>query len=318
MTNLLGRFPLPATLAAAAARILSCRARAVLLPALLLPAAAHAQVRPPTSVPCPQCIEVPSWVGQFTILSGNAVLGGLTAGIRQELRGGSFKDGFTRGFLGGAVVYAGKRIAIQNFDGAGFLGREVGAVGASMVRNASENLPLLSRLSLSAGPVRVLVDRREGRREVRPTLDVIALMTTSYAVAEPQLDLDWGKTLSAGAPVFTVQEKLMRGPFDDFETTGQELATTIFLSEIDLFGPEYARRVFAHERVHVIQGDFYSRVWADPLGEWLLEKVPGGERVERFLDIDTGDIMIGLLEIAAFKSYEGRPWELEAEWLARR
>ena len=33
----------------------------------------------------------------WTLLSANAVSGGLTGGLIQELRGGSFKDGFTRG-----------------------------------------------------------------------------------------------------------------------------------------------------------------------------------------------------------------------------
>lgn len=44
----------------------------------------------------------PRWAGQVTALTSNALLGGLTAGIDQELRGGSFKDGFARGALGEA------------------------------------------------------------------------------------------------------------------------------------------------------------------------------------------------------------------------
>lgn len=83
------------------------------------------------------------------------MLGGLTAGIVQRLRGGSFSDGFARGAVGGAVAYAGRRIAAERFDGAGLLGRQVGAVGASVVRNASERRPSLERLFFPAGPLHV-------------------------------------------------------------------------------------------------------------------------------------------------------------------
>lgn len=290
-------------------------AGAVLL-ALAPPAAAQ---RPPTAVPCPQCIEVPSWVGQFTVLAGNAALGALSAGILQELRGGSFRDGFTRGAAGGAVVYAGKRLAVQEFGGAGLLGREVAAVGSSMVRNAAEARPMLARLWLPVGPVHVTWDREalEGSG-VHARVDVIAAATLAWAVAEPELELDWGRTLSAGAPVFGVEEKLMTRPGQDIETTGMELSGSILLSDIELFGTEYRRRVFAHERVHVLQTDFFARAWSAPLVEWALGEAPGGRRLGRYLELDLADVMITALEIAAFKSYEGRPWELEAEWLARR
>lgn len=288
---------------------------AVLL-ALSAPAAAQ---RPPTAVPCPQCIDVPSWVGQFTLLAGNAALGALSAGILQELRGGSFKDGFTRGAAGGAVVYAGKRLAVQEFGGAGLLGREVAAVGSSMVRNAAEARPVLARLWLPVGPVQLTWDRQATRGSgVQARVDVMAAAALGWAVAVPELELDWKRTLSAGAPVFGVDEKLMRRPGDDFETTGIEVAGTILLSDIELFGDEYRRRVFAHERVHVLQTDFFARAWSAPLVEWALGEVPGGRRVGRWLELDLADVMITALEIAAFKSYEGRPWELEAEWLARR
>ncbi|HUH11634.1 MAG TPA: hypothetical protein VMK65_00935 [Longimicrobiales bacterium] len=292
--------------------VLAC----AVLAALAAPAAAQ---RPPTAVPCPQCIEVPSWVGQFTVLAGNAALGALSAGILQELRGGSFRDGFTRGAAGGAVVYAGKRLAVQEFDGSGLLGRQVAAVGSSMVRNAAEARPALARLWLPVGPVQLTWDRQaEEGSGVHARLDVLAAATLAWAAAEPQLELDWGRTLSAGAPVFGVEEMLMRGPGDDFDTTGMEVSGTILLSDIELFGREYRRRVFAHERVHVLQTDFFARAWTAPLMEWALEEIPGGRHVGRFLDFDMADVLITALEIAAFKSYEGRPWELEAEWLARR
>lgn len=271
----------------------------------------------PPICPSPQCIEIPSWVGQFTILSGNAVLGGLTAGVLQRARGGSFRDGFTRGFFGGATVYAGKRLSVEDFDGAGLLGRQVAAVGSSVVRNASDGRPSLERLMFAAGPLRVHVDRREGWH-FRPTLDATATVTALYALAEPELKLDAGASLSAGAPVFRVEEKLLVGVFGDQEAAGLELGFNMFLSQIERFGPEYHRRVFAHERVHVLQGDFFFLAWSDPIIGHLAERIPGGARVRPYVDVDLGDLMIGILEVTAFRAYERRPWELEAEWLGRR
>ena len=48
--------------------------------------------------------RAPSWAAHAAVLTTNMVVGGLTAGLIQELRGGSFKDGFTRGALGGSIT----------------------------------------------------------------------------------------------------------------------------------------------------------------------------------------------------------------------
>src|SRR5262245_30296029 len=71
--------------------------------------------------------RAPSWAAHAAVLTTNMVVGGLTAGLIQELRGGSFKDGFTRGALGGSITYAGKWVSSERFDGAGFLGRQINA-----------------------------------------------------------------------------------------------------------------------------------------------------------------------------------------------
>src|SRR5688572_16046106 len=83
----------------------------------------------------------PAWVGDVTFLGANALTSGLSAGLLQRLRGGSFRDGLARGALGGSVKYAGMRVSAQRFDGAGLLGRHVAATGTSMVRNASDARP---------------------------------------------------------------------------------------------------------------------------------------------------------------------------------
>ena len=79
--------------------------------------------------------------GELLVLGINAALGGATAGIAQELNGGSFLEGLREGAAGGAVVYAGKRLNTLDVDQAGLVGRMLGAVGASVIRNSAAARP---------------------------------------------------------------------------------------------------------------------------------------------------------------------------------
>ncbi|MGH7477889.1 MAG: hypothetical protein ACRELD_16625, partial [Longimicrobiales bacterium] len=62
-----------------------------------------------------------AWLGELAFLGGNAALGGLTAGLLRAVRGGSFWEAFRNGFAGGALAYAGRRIAAEQVAGAGLL-----------------------------------------------------------------------------------------------------------------------------------------------------------------------------------------------------
>jgi hypothetical protein len=288
-----------------ALRLLLCGA--ALLP--LAPPAAGQAIEPP--------LDPPRWVGDAAGLGVNALLGGLTAGLMQSARGGSFQDGFARGMLGGAVIYAGKRVAVERFAGAGLLGREVAAVGVSVVRNAAEARPSLERLMLPLGPVRLYVHTDGGLR-VRPKLDAATLLAAGFAAAAPELEWDAGDSWSTGAPVFRVEDLLIRGRADEENPTeigasGITRAGAIYLSDVP--GLDYAED-FAHERVHLIQNDQFFWMWTAPAEEWLLERIPGGERVGRYLDLNLSPLVTRGLSLT-FRNYERRPWELEAEFLAR-
>ena len=124
----------------------------------------------------------PHWAGEFAILSGNALLSGVTAGVVQKLRHGSFRQGFMRGLLGGGVIYVGKRLVAERFSGSGFLGREVAGVGTSMVRNAGDGVGLFDRFVVTAGITRVYFDRHSPAR-LHVRLDVVAAAWTAWAMA---------------------------------------------------------------------------------------------------------------------------------------
>lgn len=252
----------------------------------------------------------PRWVGHATFLGGNAMLGALTAGVVQAVRGGDFQDGFVRGALGGAVAYTGRRVAVERFDGAGLLGRQVSAVGASIVRNAGEGRGTLERVVLPVGPMRFYLDRSDGWR-VRPKVDLNDMGQTVVAAVQSETEFDPGASLSAGAPVFVA-------PGRDIVSGGRAV-DGIAMAGVIVLGArpfDYSVHTFAHERVHVLQHDFTSQVVGAPAGDWLLARTRLTRAVAPYVDFDASVWLQWGLN--ATIEYENRPWEIEAEYLAVR
>lgn len=258
--------------------------------------------------------SAPHWAGEFAVLSGNAVLSGVTAGVVQKIRGGSFRDGFMRGLAGGAVVYAGKRLVAERWDGAGLLGREVAAVGTSMVRNAGDGVPLFQRFALPLGIVRVYVDRASAR-PVQVHLDAWAAAWTAYGISESQLDFDAHRSLSFGTPVFRTNNKVMST--GDIKAGGYSKAGVVLLSDVPAWGPVYAERAIHHEMEHVLQEDQIQATWLRPAQEALLPRLPGGRLFDRWIDVNLStEVLDGFSNL--IHEHDVRPWELEADYLAKR
>lgn len=271
----------------------------------------------PAAAQCPisalECEpDTPRWVGEFTALSANALLGGLTAGTTRLLRGGSFRDGFVDGLLGGSAVYAGKRVAAERFDGAGLIGRTVAAAGTSMVVSAGDGADLFSRFLLPVGPV--LLDVRPGHG-VRARLDAIAAGWMIYGVAEPELTLDPGRSLSAGAVVFRTDGKLVARD-EDAHAAGLMSAGVIFLADIPAYGDAVLERAFAHERIHVLQQDFIAAAWTDPVVDGLMAKTTPTRTLSQYVRVNVATELMRALGLFV-SDYEERPWEIEAIFFAR-
>ncbi|HET9981954.1 MAG TPA: hypothetical protein VFQ38_00135 [Longimicrobiales bacterium] len=256
----------------------------------------------------------PHWVGEFTILSANVLLSGASAGVVQLLRGGSFRDGFMRALPGGAAVYLGKRLAAERFDGAGLLGRQVAAVGTSVVRNAAAGAPMLDELILPVGLGRLyLSPRAPGRLRFR--VDPVTLGWTVYGALSDDVSLDGGASLSAGAPVFKTHNQVIAS--GSAHAGGIVKAGVIFYGDVPAYGPVARARALAHEREHVLQEDFLVGAWIRPAQDWALPRLPGGAALSRFVDLDFSTyILQGMSELV--REHDVRPWELEAEYLARR
>lgn len=260
-------------------------------------------------------VRAPNWAAQAGILGLNALFGGVSAGLMQELRGGSFRDGFTRGALGGSFAYFGKRIAGQRFDGAGFIGREVSAVGSSIIRNASEARPTFESLVFPVGPVRLHV-RPKGERRIDASVDVMGSLWLAYAISEPELEFAATESLSAGAPVFRTDNKLIVFRSSRFHAGGITPAGVILQSYVPAWGQPFLQRVLAHERIHVEQEDQIFHTLIEPAGTWLLRRVPHGNRIARHVDINLSTEVLALAGYL-FKHHSDRPWELEAIYLSR-
>jgi hypothetical protein len=288
-------------------KTLLCRIRVSVLLCLsiLVSSQAAAQCRAPS---CPPGTSTGALVETAAI---NMVLGGVTSGGLRILRGGSLREGLASGIAGaagGALVYAGKRVAVQRWDGAGLVGREVAAVGSSVVWNASAGRGAVDRVVLPIGPVRLYVAPTDGFR-VTPKLDLSS--TVAIAVATVNGRIDWERSVSTGAPVFHRTE-----PYGREQVRAQHAAGVITygdplgrsdLSEGDL-------HPVAHEQVHVIQRDQSFLFWSEPAEEALLGSTRAGRALRRHLDVGFDVVASALVKQVI--DYELRPWEREAYLLS--
>jgi hypothetical protein len=264
--------------------------------------------------------DTPRWIGHLTVLAINSLIGALTGGVAQRLRGGSFENGFAWGAGGGAVVYVGKRIAGERFWGAGLAGREIASVGSSMVRNASEGRPVLSRVLMQVGPLPVRLDMTltEGI-EVKPRLDVFALGWLGYGLADRRLRLELGESFSSGAPVFQARDEaiLSRG----VTARGLTQMRTVFLSDPTRLSLSAVDRekTLAHERVHVLQSDFILTAWNDLVTDAVLRRLPRTGWLREYLSFDVvGWMLINFHDLVYGRGDWQSPVQLEARFLSHQ
>ena len=283
------------------------RAAAAVALLLLVPAVSLAQ---DSSVHLEE-IRIPRWVNSRSMLALNVLIGGVSAAVVAELRGGSGVRALPGGAAGGMLAFLGKDIAARRFDGAGLLGRQVSAVGGSIVQNAAHGLRALDRLEFPLGPVDVLLDTRTGR--VGGRLDPIGAGVIALGVFHPRFHFDTNATLSAGVPVFRTRRGMLTAPWSGLESCGLEVASVLFLADLDEFDPATRRAVMAHERVHTLQADLLQAFWGRPLLEWVLPESPGWLSARPFLDLNFGDAIAELTDALFFSAYASRPGEVEAE-----
>lgn len=245
--------------------------------------------------------------GDLTLAVANAAIGAMTGGIGRWLNGGSFSEGFTVGSAGGALAFGGRRVGVADFPGAGLLGRQISAVGASIVANTSRGSAPLEHFDLTFGPVIVRL-APTGPLDLQPRIVVWDAVCLISAIAEPRLQFDWRASLSNGSPVFYAPHHLV----------GQGAAGK-YRGGLILLSQDFQPTTIEHELVHVLQFDMVDRLWGQPLEDRSLKALGVPPEMSRWLELGlTGEIMAAGAKKWLSLEWEQRPWEVEARYLSRR
>ena len=203
---------------------------------------------------------------------------------------------------------------MESFTGAGMLGRQVSALGASTSLSAAEGAPLLSRIILAAGPVHVYVTPSD-RVPLRVAIDAASVASIVYTATLPKAWIDVRESLSSGAVVF-------RRGFTEAELGygGVQLAGVVQLTRpTDVYQDgvpvaDAALRLAAHERVHVLQYDQAFILWSVPVEDRLMRGARWSRDVHRYVDVGlNAPLEVGLFGLLPYRL---RPWEREAYFLS--
>lgn len=240
------------------------------------------------------------WSTEKRVLGANALLGGVSAGLAALVRGDPPVPAFARGAGGGALVYAGKRIAVDPRAGTGFLGRQVASVGGSITGNAVAGRGSLDRIALAAGPVRAYIGRDVAGVDWR--LDVPAAGAAAWGLIKGA-ELDVAESLSSGAVVLR-------------QRSNHALPGTIFYDPSS--SPERDAYVLAHEQVHILQYDQSFLSLGDPLENWLAHRFPSLRGTLEQLQFNAPVLATtAVLGFYVWKRHDQQLWEKEAIYLGR-
>lgn len=239
----------------------------------------------------------------------NAAIGLATATAWSLVRGGGITGGAWRGLVGGATMSIGRQVAASPFGGSGFIGREISAVGVSVIASTgTEHL----RLSFPVGPLELeVVDGRAFDWRVNATYAVAAAVNSFSKTKR----LDSSLSFSSGTFVFRDERATLHTA--NGEASGSEFFGSIKIARDAFDGSGGVPNVLYHENVHVLQGDYIAVAVANPIERAILGKTNLGRRVTRHIDL--GLVALAFNGIAnGIVPYASRPWEREAYALTPR
>lgn len=240
------------------------------------------------------------WVEDVGLAMANAFTGGVTAAVSAWLRDEDIGRAFVGGMIGGAGVFTGKRLVVEDVDGAGLVGRYVGALGSNVVRNAGRGTGWLDEIWLPVGPLWIQ-SSPESARDVR--LNVWHTAALAWALTREELELDWGSSASSGTFVFDAPRHWLRRDGDPIG--GFVVGSVVVLGPGDEPDVLLSR---GHELVHVVQHDFAYLAWERPVESW------GWSRVLR----RNPPVDLGLLRPLLLQPFVGPLHQGEAEALEGR
>jgi hypothetical protein len=248
----------------------------------------------------PNQLPLGTRVGNLAI---NGAIGAMTGLVWATIRNSSKWRGIEQGAAGGLLMSVGKQTAASDFDGSGFVGREVSAVGVSLA--ASTGQPHTT-FAFPIGPVSL--EYGEGSYDWRLNVtDFVAIVALGIS---SKTDFDLHRSLSSGAAVFR-DKRAGFGTAGDWDLTALSGLGTIRLSRSAFkYGTGEANVVY-HENVHILQDDYFQDAIALPPERALIEHLPFGHRFLRHFDLGAvGPILESGME--GLTAYRSRPWEQEA------
>lgn len=237
----------------------------------------------------------------------NAAIGVVIATAWSVVRGrgfsGGLHEGAGHGLVGGAVMAAGRQIAASPFAGSGFAGREVSAVGISLITSAGRDHVTLS---FPVGPVAFqVVDGRSFDWRIN-AVNAIAAVVNSVSATDR---IDAGLSLSSGTLVFRGDRRTFHT--SSGEATGSEAFASIKLAQDAFDGSGVVPRALFHENVHVLQDDFLTTAVTNPIERAAIERSSLGRRISRHVDIGLLSVIV-TGTVNGVVPYAARPWEREA------
>lgn len=248
----------------------------------------------------------PTSVDRVENLLANGVIGGVTASVRAIIAGKPVDRALTVGFVGGVLHGVGKQVAASDFDGAGVSGRQLSSLGLAVAQMAVRDTFLVP---IMIGPLTLELAPNSADR-VRPRLNLTQTVVMAYYAAQRRTSLDVAATLSTGAPTFRRPEVGVSTPWG--LALGHMAAGTILLGAP---AGEISERTMRHESLHVLQLDFANELIGFPLERTILQRIPGGKRLVRHIDLGIMSHLLGL-GLASVIGYDNQPWEREAYHLA--
>ena len=236
------------------------------------------------------------------VLAVNIALGGLTAGVWRVVTRKPLVGGLVRGAAAGAVVYAGKKIIAEETPLAWWGGRQIAAIGSSEVSNAAERLPILQRVVLPLGPIRIHFDRLASRK-IMPRLDALQSVAIVAFAIHPATRFSAKESFATGAVVFVNESE----KFDGYHAAGVVSLTDVLTERFFL---PCKRTILSHELIHAAQYDFTFTAWSDATQSAISRRVRSVGFITRFMDLN---FTLPMPYVAnRLIKYEDRPWEIEA------
>lgn len=253
-----------------------------------------------------QVVVIPTQLPIGTRISNlaiNGVIGSVTGLVWATIRHSPKWKGVEQGAAGGVVTSLGKQIAASAFDGSGFVGREVSAVGISLIASSGEQHTFFT---FPIGPVSLEYGEHsyDWRLNVRDCVAVVGFAISSNT------RFDLRRSLSSGAPVFR-DRRANFGRAGDIELTAAGQLGIIRLSR-SAFDPLTGKEnVIYHENVHILQDDYFEEAIALPIERVAVQHLPFGRRFLRHFDLGVlgPNLESGMSGLIPYRS---RPWEREA------